>query len=812
MKALVRSLMCIAFPAALLYVTGAPALSDEPVVIYPLATCVKNADVIFIGYVQKTNWEQTLGNNWIWHYTDSPYKANYTLAVERLLKGAAPAGTRSIDLKDVQIVNRYSCPEPGTHGIFMLKKSATGAFAFVNPQYPIFRIAGSASNQAITTDDPFATVVHALVKFLAAPVGNLRAQSLTGIDYGKQQVYEEVADLLDAAPLELVKSDLHFIVASPSNSQLQRLLAFDCLMLHQDFDSVEQLKAILSNPPDSSVAPGLIPTGKATLLSPRGSLLHFGQRSHTYGEADPNRWRSSPKFEPAMEKLVAALTPLLRSRDLCTRQDVADIFSQIDTEAIIAPLAEIALNDSDDYVKECALSGISSAAVNQSAWHGMEGAPIGDEADFWRRWVAFKDKSGSPLVVSKLDDVRPSKSYTHYLHSGGYYKRAHIADLTEDSDLIVVGRLVPDATLAPTGSGPSSMADRSLSYYRLSVDRVFKQSGQYDLSHLAAVSSGPAPSDYGMFFLRHVGGNMFEQARRESGTGYLFPNVCATAVTTKPAASADPTHQIQHELATVLATPVNQIGLKQPPRIRSNATSGIRTAAAIAVIGGNGVMQTMALPRSQAPPNDCSGTDLVYADAAAELKGWADPQLLSSLRAMLSSPALEPQCRLWITNVLVSCGDFGALNDVKSILLDPPSSSDSIDPAIRALAETIHSAASLADKDKALQRQKISILTTLLHSKHVAVRRAAIATLAATPWRPRFAPPAEYAFTMSILESIAKVGLYDPDLEVRRQTVAALASRTHEPWAYHLSLEDNNQAKAIRFWRAMLGIGELHVP
>jgi hypothetical protein len=401
------------------------------------------------------------------------------------------------------------------------------------------------------------------------------------------------------------------------------------------------------------------------------------------------------------------------------------------------------------------------------------------------------------------------------MSSGGYFKGPQIAELIEGSDLIVVGRLVPDASSAPTSTEPLSIAERAQTYYRLSVDRVLKKNAEYDLSHLAAVSVVPAPSDYGMFFLRHVSGNMFEQACRNSGTNYLSPNVCATAVTTKPATSADPTRQILNELATVLATPAKQIELKQPPRIRVNATGGVRAAAAIAFRGGNGRMQTMMLPRSEPQPHDCNGTDLVYADAAGELKGWSDPQLLSSLRSMLNSPTLEPECRLWITNVLVSYGDFGALNDAMSILLDPPTSSDSIDPTIRALVGTIQSAASLADKDAASQRKKISILTALLHSKNVAVRRAAIATLGATPYRPRFSPPAEDAFIKSILEPIAKVGLYDPDLEVRSQTVAALVSRTNvgtnEPWTYPPSFE-KNQAKAIRFWRAMIGIGELHVP
>ncbi len=774
-----------------------------------LADLVKKADLIFIGRVQQTNWKDVLGHTSVMGMTESSYRTNYSLLVGHVIKGLVSYEGRTLLIKDAPIVNSYSCPEQGSNGMFMLDSHGPDSFEFVDPAHPIFRVASSDSKEE-NSAAPFVSVVHLLSQFLGSPAKSLRQDDPRGVDWEKQELYAEVAEILKTVPLEFVRSDLHAIVSSSSHNQLQRLLAFDCLLSHEDFDDVEQLKAILSNPPDSSVAPGLtgtIPHG--TMITPRGSWLHFTQGWDSDGKQ--NRLRLSPKFEPAMEKLIAAIEPLLRSRDLCTRQDVADILCEIATPAVINPLAQIALNDPDDYVRDRAICGLKSTVLNEPFHQGASSNGVDRQAiEFWRRWTEFRDQSGSPLVVPKLSDVRPSPNYTARLSQ---YENP-LEQLIPGSELIIVGHLTADAGLAPANIEHKSMADRMRTYYRVSVDRVLKNAGHHDLSHVTVDSVFPAPRDFGMLFLKHVNNNLFEQACRQTFTNGLTPVTCAPAGTTRPRRDSNGTQNVVDELVAVLATPARQIIPKQSPQRSANVKVGEIGATAVAVMTGDGVVRSFIAGHQNQSQFDCSGTDATYTEAAGSLKRLPDSSVIPSLHTMLSSPRLEAQCRLWIANVLVSHGDFQSLNEVKTLLLDPPDSPQYIDPAIRAMARTIEAAGNTQDKNEVLQKQKIEILMSLLHSKNVAVRRAVVRTLARTIYLPDPSHPKE-EFLKAFLVPMAKIGLYDPDLEVRSRTVGALVSYTdigrHKNWGYANEFE-KNQAAGVQFWRRMIGIGALSVP
>ena len=104
-----------------------------------------------------------------------------------------------------------------------------------------------------------------------------------------------------------------------------------------------------------------------------------------------------------MKRLVDSITPLLNSKDKIARQDVAEIMSNIGTEAVVEPLANIALDDSDDFVRFKAVCGLRTVAEGA----GLNGYGIGvlapEHREFWRKWANYKDTSSSPLVVSKPD-------------------------------------------------------------------------------------------------------------------------------------------------------------------------------------------------------------------------------------------------------------------------------------------------------------------------------------------------------------------------------------------------------------------------
>jgi hypothetical protein len=257
-------------------------------------------------------------------------------------------------------------------------------------------------------------------------------------------------------------------------------------------------------------------------------------------------------------------------------------------------------------------------------------------------------------------------------------------------------------------------------------------------------------------------------------------------------------------------TPARQIVPQQPIKPPANTRVG---TVAMAIATGDGLVRSFTPKPQQRPSFNCTGTDAAYAQAAGLLKGLRDPYVMSSLRAKVKSPSLEPQNRLWIANVLVSRGDFQSLNYVKPLLLDPPNESEFIDPAVRALARTIQSVAGSSDLDRTQQKQRIEILTALLRSKLVAVRRAAVVALGREVYQPDPAHPSD-EFLRTILEPIAKAGLYDPDLEVRWETISALGRAKqvlYKPWSYQIEFE-KNQAEGVDFWRRMVGIRALHIP
>lgn len=419
--------------------------------------------------------------------------------------------------------------------------------------------------------------------------------------------------------------------------------------------------------------------------------------------------------------IIKEIAAELKSPEIGRRRQAACILYELlddRPELVLKPLSEIALNDEDHTVQYFACAALSDVTGVGHACTGNYQMNEERFVNFWRLWLSYKDKSGSPLVVPKLQDPRPDFPYTASLDFA--YAPSDLANLIAEADLIVAGTVEPESA--------SSGRDR---FARITVDRIHKNTRGLDTRNLRVLITYGATRDRGVFLLKQRADGAFESC------GGAFLTALPAGDGRRLIGKNTPINAVVGESLAVLATPVNSV----EPGSRVSTHSG---------------------PEREF---DCSDASAAYAEAADVLKQLRSRLLSTQLSYLLRTSRLPDECNLWIANVLVSFGDYSALVDVKPILMDGGELPESCDTAVRALAEEIARGAG-SEYSSSSPDERIAIMTGLMRSPRVTVRRAAAGNLKLIP--------RDTAHADSIIESLGKIGLYDPDMEVRYLSVEGL--------------------------------------
>lgn len=458
---------------------------------------------------------------------------------------------------------------------------------------------------------------------------------------------------------------------------------------------------------------------------PEGTRI-FGHGNWTPFVTDAAYLSDAPQTKSYLlsrSDLIDEIAAELKSPQVGRRRQAACVLRALDErpELVLKPLSELALNDEDHTVQYFACAALSDVTGVGHACTGNYQMNEESFVNFWRLWLSYKDTSGSPLVVPMLNDPRSGFNYTANLDRA--YAPSDLANLIDEADLIVTGTVEPER-----------MANGYDRFGRITVDRVLKNPRGLDTHDLRVLIMYGATRDRGVFLLKQQPEGIYQSC------GGAFLKALPAGDGRRLIGEQTPITAVAGELLAVLATPENSV---EP---------GSR-------------ISTHSAPKREL---DCSDVSAAYAEAADGLKALRSPTLASQLRYLLRTAELPDACNLWIANVLVSFGDYSALNDVKSILMKGGELPESVDTAVRALAQTI--ACGSSDEQSitgsSSLKERIAAMAELMHSPRVTVRRAAAGNLDLIP--------CDEAYANSIVEALGKIGLYDPDMEVRYHSVDGL--------------------------------------
>jgi hypothetical protein len=330
---------------------------------------VDSSDLIVVGRVHETHFDGPAATP----------NENFTVSVERVLKGAAKAVQVRLDLSDSEaapVAERQ-------YGIFFLKSVGGGSLIPTDPSRPA--LVASPVHQAIlsVTPDPLSRVAHELTEVLATsyialadpdvgvqhlasrvelPEEGLFASPgtalrvLQGRSVQGQIVYGDAADALKTIPYDIVAEPLRSLARS--EAVLTRLWAVDCLVVLGDTEFLAAVKPVLLNPPAD--------------IDYTTALL---------ANAMEGRFVS-----PA---LVPVLADLLSSKSVAIRRAAAHELKSIGNSDVVAPLGVIALRDTDREVRFHAVGGLARATgIRKAPSIADFGRNESEATNFWNGWVA----------------------------------------------------------------------------------------------------------------------------------------------------------------------------------------------------------------------------------------------------------------------------------------------------------------------------------------------------------------------------------------------------------------------------------------
>ena len=493
--------------------------------------------------------------------------------------------------------------------------------------------------------------------------------------------------------------------------------------------------------------------------------------------------KSSPEF-------LASIAAAMHSTDVGVRRQAACVLSYIGTKDVTAPLLDIGIEDNDPTVEYFSCAGLSRATG--VGYVDCGGFRYGGKRflSFWKRWAGYRDASGSPLVVPILEQAPPKFKYTNDL-TNIVFGQTMLGDI-DKADLIVAGKLVP---VDFAGSTPGL-------YRRIAVDRVLKNNGNHDLNNIVVDSKFGATTDKGIYAL------IAEKNGTYRGTNgcylHALPEAPGKKRTALESCRSRPEQRIISEMLAILSSS----GPKLVPgqRIESSCAGAVAVGMGR---GANGEVQMLtATPQKRVPRIDCSDADVMYGLSASALKGFESKDVVHELRTALRSSKLSDTSKLWMADVLLWFGDYDSLNIVKPLLMAKSPASETADCALRILIRDlrISDCARAPESVNSSLADKVSILSELMQSRNVEVRRAAAGNLI------------QFGLADSgkdiVCQPFAKIGLYDPDLIVRYYSVVGLERLANCSLKKHCTFNDfeKNQDEYVDRMRRWTSICPMEFP
>ena len=291
-----------------------------------------------------------------------------SITVDRVLKGRAN-GSRRVTVR----IDRSRAPSRGIaadqYGIFVVRAADRGVWSPVDPVHPV--LPASPTLRPASGAQGLAAVASEIASVLETPPSAI-TDPRTGVhdlvvgtpEFQAGNVYLAAAGALRSVPYSVVGPRLRTI--AHSDVLPGRLWAVAALMQMGSSPQLDDIKA-----------QGLKDVS-ALMLRPTPDTQFAVQM---LANSIEGRVKS-----PAA---VSTLATLLESSDVAVRRAAASALSDIATPAVVAPLAKVGLNDSDDDVRYFSVLGLAEATHAQDAppMETFKADPSRYES-FWRGWAS----------------------------------------------------------------------------------------------------------------------------------------------------------------------------------------------------------------------------------------------------------------------------------------------------------------------------------------------------------------------------------------------------------------------------------------
>ncbi|MGH6839932.1 MAG: HEAT repeat domain-containing protein [Methylocella sp.] len=358
--------LAIAFLAS--YVTAQPAQA-MPVGSPDVPEMAQASDLIVVGRASLTQ--------------NTPF----LVTVDRVLKGGTGTSRRLLVLpaQASQDYPYFPSVQERQYGIFFLRRQPGGStYTVTDPFHPALAASPRQAPNQPASADVLGGVAQELTSVLTAPAATL-TDPVNGVQHlitaapvdQAQYVYYEAASALKSIPYAVAGPALDTIAAS--NQVPAHLWAMYSLFLMPDSDDDDSAKDDEDRAKDDedsakmdylqSVTPILVNPGPDLAFS--ASWLGIAIDGHLKSPA-----------------AVPALAVLLGSTQVAVRRAAASDLCEIATPDVVAPLAKVAINDSDERVLYRAVYGL---AVTTGAAKAPSVPTFRQKQDeilhFWRSWA-----------------------------------------------------------------------------------------------------------------------------------------------------------------------------------------------------------------------------------------------------------------------------------------------------------------------------------------------------------------------------------------------------------------------------------------
>jgi HEAT repeats len=336
----------------------APA-DAAPIPAIDVPAMTSAADIIVVGRAKGVEFRNALSET-------------FSISVDRALKGAGQNPPTAVSVRLDVSRPEFQSVIQRQYGIFFLRRTVVGEYTAVDPSHAVLVASPDKAAKPTGPTDLLGAVTRELAQVFLTPPATL-TDPLTGIQnrvVGEpavqlQQIYLAAAEAVRSIPYSAAGAELRRI--AETGQVTARLWSLDCLFFMGDSDDLEALKlnyldsvkSILIKP-----EPDLAPTVSDVANSMEGHL-------------------KSPNAVPT-------LAALLHSSEVAVRRAAASVLSDIATQATIAPLATISLNDPDQNVRYYAVLGLATATETGEA-PAMDRFQKNETEIItrWRSWARF---------------------------------------------------------------------------------------------------------------------------------------------------------------------------------------------------------------------------------------------------------------------------------------------------------------------------------------------------------------------------------------------------------------------------------------